>query len=72
MAYTGTVVNGVVVLEPGITLPEGVRVRVEPVLQQPSVHFQPVGEWDGPPGEFDRLLREIEEQRAADISADRP
>jgi len=31
MTYKGTVKNGVVVLEPGTRLPEGVEVRIEPV-----------------------------------------
>ena len=31
MSITGIVTNGVVVLPPGITLPEGAQVRVEPV-----------------------------------------
>jgi len=30
MTYRGTVKNGVVVLEPGVTLPEGTAVNVEP------------------------------------------
>ena len=29
MSYNGTVKNGVVVLEPGVKLPEGMSVRVE-------------------------------------------
>ena len=29
MAFTGTVVNGVIVLEDGMRLPDGVQVRVE-------------------------------------------
>ena len=29
MAFTGTVVNGVIVLEDGLRLPDGVQVRVE-------------------------------------------
>jgi predicted DNA-binding antitoxin AbrB/MazE fold protein len=31
MSYTGTVENGVVKLPPEVSLPEGSRVRVEPV-----------------------------------------
>ena len=31
MPYFGRVENGVIVLEPGVTMPEGIRVRVEPV-----------------------------------------
>ena len=33
MSYKGTIKNGVVVLEPGATLPEGMRVRVEVVAE---------------------------------------
>jgi predicted DNA-binding antitoxin AbrB/MazE fold protein len=34
MTYHGTVKNGVVVLEPGVLLPEGSKVKVERVDQQ--------------------------------------
>ena len=33
MSYKGTVKNGVIVLEPGASLPEGMRVQVEVVVQ---------------------------------------
>ncbi len=35
MSYVGHVENGVVVLENGMTLPEGLKVRIEPV--EPSL-----------------------------------
>jgi len=31
MTYRGRVANGLIVLEPGVRLPEGAEVRVEPV-----------------------------------------
>lgn len=34
MVYHGTIRNGVVELEPGATIPEGVKVRVEPVNER--------------------------------------
>jgi hypothetical protein len=34
-------------------------------------HFHPVGDWDGPPGEFDRLMAEVRAQRDAHIEMDR-
>jgi hypothetical protein len=57
----GTVVNGVIVLEGGVTLPEGVRVRVE--VEDPD-------DLAPPPEPYDRekelaLLREsIEDMKA--------
>jgi len=36
MVYQGTIQNGVVVLENGICLPEGVPVQVELVVKEPS------------------------------------
>ncbi len=35
VSYEGKVVNGVVVLESGATLPEGTCVRVEPLEERP-------------------------------------
>ena len=40
MVYQGTIQNGVVVLEPGVHLPEGAPVKVE-LLPQPSEHEKP-------------------------------
>lgn len=49
MSYKGTVKNGVVVLEPGASLPEGMRVRVE-VVAQPEKPFPktPIAPEDDP------------------------
>lgn len=43
MTYIGTVAKGAVVLPPDVKLPEGTRVRVEP-LDEP-VKDMPVGNW---------------------------
>lgn len=37
MTYRGHVENGVVVLDAGLMLPEGMEVRVEPVHREPTV-----------------------------------
>ncbi len=34
MSFTGKVTNGAVVLPPGVNLPEGTAVRVEPVQEE--------------------------------------
>jgi hypothetical protein len=36
MSYNGTVKNGVIVLEPGVKLQEGITVRVETLPQPPD------------------------------------
>jgi len=36
MTVMGTVRNGRIELEPGAALPEGVRVRIEPITQAPD------------------------------------
>ncbi len=43
MSYRGTIKNGVVVLEPGASLPEGatVRVEAEPVPEKETSKGQP-------------------------------
>jgi hypothetical protein len=48
MSYRGTVKNGVVVLEPGVSLPEGtsVRVEVEPASEQQVATAMPAPEDD--------------------------
>ena len=34
MSFTGKVTNGAIVIPPGVNLPEGTRVRVEPVPEE--------------------------------------
>ena len=36
-----------------------------------EAHFHPVGAWEGPPGEFDRLMNELATSRDAAIEFDR-
>ncbi len=38
---------------------------------QPGAHFNPVGGWEGPAGEFDRLMGEVVADRDADLEPDR-
>ena len=74
MTYRGVVKKGVVVLEKPKALKDGTRVRVEPVTakrkkSKPSNdRIHPVGVWEGPPGELDRLLAEIQQMRDADLA----
>ncbi len=67
--YKGMVVKGVVVPEVGVMLREGSEVRIEPIEMEQAVsrHFRPVGEWVGPLGEIDRLIRESQDLREADL-----
>lgn len=61
------------VLEGGVVLPEGASVRVEASEPQASPaprHFHPSGSWDGPPGELDRLLKEVQDLRNAECVGD--
>ena len=78
MTYRGTLKNGVIVFRKRPALPEGTEVRVEPLQRshksprrpkRPS--FRPVGTWDGPPGELDRLLAEVQHMRDADVELER-
>jgi hypothetical protein len=77
--YRGTIRNGVVVFDGPVPLPEGTPVRVEPTNGQNSSvqtspastpHFRPVGAWDGPPGEFDRLLADLQKSRDGDLDVE--
>lgn len=67
--YRGTVVKGVVIPEAGVMLHEGLKVCIEPIELEPvaSRHFQPVVGWAGPLGELDRLIRETQQLRDADL-----
>lgn len=73
MTYEGTVKGSVIVLDPGTSLPEGARVRVEPIPHpQPATRdFHPVGSWEGPPGELDHLLTEVQALRDVELTEDR-
>ena len=75
IAYRGTVRNGVVVFDAPTSLTEGTAVRVEAVaIQAPATgtpHFHPVGAWEGPPGELDRLLAEVQASRDGDVDLER-
>jgi hypothetical protein len=77
--YRGTVQNGVVVFDGPAPLADGTAVRVEPVNGERAAsetppgapHFRPVGKWEGPPGEFERLLAEVQAARDADLDLER-
>ena len=75
MTYRGVVKKGVVVLEKG-KLKEGTRVRVTPIVHKQMKskrrrhdRLRRVGLWAGPPGEFERLLAEVQRMREADMSS---
>ena len=75
MTYRGTVKNGVVVFDAPTSLTEGTAVRVEPLAAEapspPTPHFHPVGAWEGPPGELDRLLADVQATRDGDVDLER-
>ena len=77
MTYRGTFKNGVVVFDAPTALKDGTPVRVEPLpVEQTPVspsmpHFRPVGSWEGPPGELDRLLSDVQAMRDADLDMER-
>ncbi len=57
MEYEGTVKNGVVVLENGDKLPEGTRVKVQPVGELPTwgeVFKDVIGKAEGLPSDLAR------------------
>ena len=73
MTYRGVVKKGVVVLEKKKGLKDGTRVRVEPIAVKRKTSkvskngkIHPVGTWEGPPGELDRLLAEVQRMRDED------
>lgn len=77
MTYRGKVQNGVIVLDDSPTLPEGASVQVElaedsskppPGSKQAVLSFldRSTG-WEGPPGELERLLAEVQEMREEDL-----
>ena len=74
MTYRGIVKKGVVVLEKPKALKDGTRVRVQPLAAKngkskprKSQRLRRVGSWEGPPGEFERLLAEVQKMRDADL-----
>ena len=74
MTYRGVVKKGVVVLEKPKALKAGTRVRVEPMAakngkpkRRGSKRLRRVGSWEGPPGEFERLLAEVQKMRDEDL-----
>jgi len=75
MTYRGVVKKGVVVLEKPNALKDGTRVRVEPMStkngkprKRKNQRLRRVGSWEGPPGEFERLLAEVQQMRDADLA----
>jgi hypothetical protein len=75
MTYRGVVKKGVVVLEKPKALKDGTRVRVEPdttkrkkSVKRKGDRIRPVGVWEGPPGELERLLAEVQRMRDAELA----
>ena len=77
MTYLGKFKKGVVVFRKRPRLKEGAEVRVAPVAsgskrrsgaRRKRAAFRPVGTWDGPPGELERLLAEVQGMREADLT----
>jgi hypothetical protein len=70
VTYRGHIQNGQIVLDEPTELPDGAAVAVQVLESRP----QPRGSagaiigalesWEGPPGELDRLLMEVQEMRA--------
>ncbi|MBZ5514762.1 MAG: hypothetical protein LAN62_07940 [Acidobacteriia bacterium] len=54
MSYMGKVTKGTVVLPPGVTLPEGTAVRIEPVKEEPLAKRlkHVIGSVEGLPPDF--------------------
>ena len=78
MSYRGTVKQGVVVFRSALPLKEGTSVRVEAIKPPAKVAgrrkkpaFRPVGQWQGEPGELQRLLAEVQRLRDSDLELDR-
>jgi hypothetical protein len=78
MTYRGTVKHGVVVFQNAPPLKEGTSVRVEAIKPRAKATrprtkraFRPVGQWQGEPGELQRLLAEVQQLRDSDLELDR-
>ncbi|HEY2588242.1 MAG TPA: hypothetical protein VGI81_21035 [Tepidisphaeraceae bacterium] len=69
MTYSGTVKNGVVVLDSPTGLKDGARVRAEPEAEQASRPGDPAAllaadvKWVGELEEVDQLLVEVQQMR---------
>lgn len=71
MTFRGQFKNGVVVFRKRPRLKEGTEVVVSSAAgagrragtRKKRPAFRPVGTWDGPPGELERLLAEILQMR---------
>jgi hypothetical protein len=75
MTYRGTIKRGVVVFGKVPPLKDGTLVRVEPVktrkkgdAARKTRAFQPVGQWQGEPGELERLLAQVQQDRDSDLA----
>lgn len=78
MTYRGTVKRGVVVFSKALRLKDGTPVRIEPIRQRKKQvalgkkrKLRPVGNWDGEPGELQRLLAEVQQMRDSDLALER-
>jgi hypothetical protein len=80
MTFRGQFKNGVVVFRKRPRLKEGAEVVVSSAAgpaprkggrARKRLAFRPVGTWDGPPGELERLLGEVQQMREADLAAER-
>lgn len=78
MTYRGTIKRGVVVFGKSPPLKDGTLVRVEPVKARKKAAaarktraFHPVGQWQGEPGELQRLLVQVQHDRDADLALER-
>jgi len=75
MTYRGTMKRGVVVFAKSPPLEDGTAVRVEPIARRRNAtsspkkrSFQPVGRWQGEPGELGRLLSLVQQMRDSDYA----
>jgi hypothetical protein len=78
MTYRATVKHGVAVFQKAMPLKDGTSVRVEAIKPRAKAAgrrkkraFRPVGQWQGEPGELQRLLAEVQQFRDSDLELDR-
>ena len=78
--YRGTVRNAVVVFDGPPPIADGTAVNIAPVARQDPAapsdgggaqQFRPVGSWDGPAGELEHLLADVQADRDADLGLER-